>query len=564
MVGQWRGVLKLVLCVLGLLTAASCTPLPTREPLLTFVPPPTAPASELSSTFTVRRGDITESLQVRGRVVAARESLLVFEEEGWLSKFHVKAGDQVSKGQLLAELNAPGLEERVLSARYTATADELSVTRGRKAAEAGDLKLQLAEKEQARQVLVYQKALTDAQKRLDQAKEGAAKQELTFRRTEAGQRSRVLQAEQALSDSEKELRQAWEEAKALEAELVQATFAFTQTKIALERAYPAFQKVAYYGGGTEYESALSALEAAERNYRSATARIERLKVEREKNKLSIAQLAEAVAKARAQLDLAQQIAEVLAEENEKARELAQADIERVEVEVAANEELLRAAQKIADLQEEQHELTRRVNDLDIALLQEKASYSEARLGLLEARWTGTELYAPYSGLIISVDAKPGDHLDPFEPIGAMADPTELGIEVNVPEADLERVAVGQIATIVLDSYPNNVYQGAVAGVSFRSITWQGKKVYPVQVQFEKPEEVPAVVRMGTELSIVTSHKKNVILVPSRTTYTEGHSTFVEVLRGSSGQKVEVQTGISDGQFTEIVSGLLEGQQVVIS
>jgi len=563
--GQHRGWLKPALCVLGLLlAAASCTPLPSQNSVPTFVPPATVPPLELTSSFAVRKGDIVQSLQLRGRVVAARETLLFFEEGGWLRSFYVKPGDRVSKGELLAELSAPTLEEQVLSARYSAVADELSIARGEKANQSVDLRLQATEKEQSLQILGYERALKDGRKRLEQARERAAEQELTARREEAEQRRRILEAEEALSANENQLGQAQEEAKALEAELVQGTFALTQTRIARERTYPAFQKVAYKGGGAEYESALSALEAAERNYRSAEAEMERAKVKLEKNRLLMAWLEEAQAKARSQWDLAQQVAEMVTKENEKARRLAQAEIERLEAEVASTEELLKAAEKAAELRREEYKVTRKVNELDIALLKEKASYSKARSGLLEARLAATKLYVPYSGLIISVDAKPGDSLDPFETIGALADPTELRIEVNVPEADFEQVAVSQTTAIVLDGYPSNIYWGLVTEISFRSTTWQGRKVYPVEIRFERPEEVPAVVRMGAEVSIATRQKKDVLLVPNRAIYREGRSTFVEVISGSSRRKVEVQTGVSDGQFTEIVSGLLEGQKVVIS
>ncbi len=93
----------------------------------TFVPPPTSvPLS--GSRYTVSRTDLSDVVQARGRVAANRETPLLFPVSGILRAVHVQDGDEVSEGTLLAELEAPEIERRVLERRYELINAELALS----------------------------------------------------------------------------------------------------------------------------------------------------------------------------------------------------------------------------------------------------------------------------------------------------------------------------------------------------------------------------------------------------------------------------------------------------
>lgn len=95
-----------LILLLALLTAgcSALTP-PTEEPTPTPVPTPVIPAKP---TYTVQRGEIVRSTTFTGRVVPAVEVGLFFSVGGRVEKIHVGEGDQVTSGQLLAELDTGG------------------------------------------------------------------------------------------------------------------------------------------------------------------------------------------------------------------------------------------------------------------------------------------------------------------------------------------------------------------------------------------------------------------------------------------------------------------------
>ncbi len=69
--------------------------------------------------------------------------------------------------------------------------------------------------------------------------------------------------------------------------------------------------------------------------------------------------------------------------------------------------------------------------------------------------------------------------------------------------------------------------------------------------------------MTVTVSIITAERNNVLMVPTQTIISQGGGTFVQVLNNGATEERSVQTGISNWQYTEITSGLSEGEQVVV-
>ncbi|MEE8390064.1 MAG: efflux RND transporter periplasmic adaptor subunit, partial [Anaerolineae bacterium] len=176
----------------------------------------------------------------------------------------------------------------------------------------------------------------------------------------------------------------------------------------------------------------------------------------------------------------------------------------------------------------------------------------------------TQLSAPFSGIVISIEKRPGDWIRAYEAIGAIADPSELWIVATVLEEDVDRIAVGQPATVRLDAYPNEEYLGNVLQVAREPIIWQGKRAYEVTVAFDDGQDVPATIRMGADVTVSGRSRENVLLIPSQAILTIGGREYVEVVGEDDNiERVEIQTGITNGTETEIVDGLQVGQEIRI-
>ncbi len=210
----------------------------------------------------------------------------------------------------------------------------------------------------------------------------------------------------------------------------------------------------------------------------------------------------------------------------------------------------------------QMEQARREAEVELARI--RFDQANALHMLASAQLSSTLLTAPFSGVIISLEKQPGDWIGAYEPIGAVADPTELRVVVTILEEDLYRIAVGRPVTILLDAYPDWEYTGSILQISREPILWQGQRAYEATVMFDPGQDIPAIIRMGVDVLIAGRTKENVLLVPTRAILTVGGRQYVEVVTENRGvMQVEVETGISGGKEVEIIAGLQAGQKIRI-
>ncbi len=178
--------------------------------------------------------------------------------------------------------------------------------------------------------------------------------------------------------------------------------------------------------------------------------------------------------------------------------------------------------------------------------------------------SSTLLAAPFSGVILSIEKRPGDNVTAYEPIGVLADPSQVWVVATVFEEDANRIAVGQPVEILLDAYLDTPYRGKVLQVASQAVLWQGKWAYEVTIVFDEDQTAPATMRMGADIRITVRVKENVLVIPTQAILLGGGREYVEVV-GKDGalQKVEIQTGISNGVETEVSGGLEAGQVIRI-
>jgi HlyD family secretion protein len=192
--------------------------------------------------------------------------------------------------------------------------------------------------------------------------------------------------------------------------------------------------------------------------------------------------------------------------------------------------------------------------------------NNAQLALLQAqrRLAGTVITAPVSGRVLSVGGTVGGSESPggtgFIVLGGVSD-TE--VTAMFTETDVAHLAVGQPATITLPDRKGQALTGKVSQVSPAGTT-SGRLVrYPVMVAFD---QVPADLLYGqsANVAITTQSVSNVLYVSSSAISTgDNGSATVTVRANGQDQQRSVQTGLRGDQYTEIRSGLSEGESVVI-
>lgn len=169
------------------------------------------------------------------------------------------------------------------------------------------------------------------------------------------------------------------------------------------------------------------------------------------------------------------------------------------------------------------------------------------------------IVAPLDGFIIKRIAQPGQNFSLGDVVLVMAD--KLIVESQVDETDIGRIKVNQKAAIVLDAYPDTTIPGFVEQIAFESLTVNNVTVYVVNVL---PLSIPSFFRSGMSATInfMMNERRNVLILPLSAVKKKGKRSYAFIRNGEV-KSVQIQTGLENTTHVEIVSGLSEGDEVVI-
>jgi RND family efflux transporter MFP subunit len=183
----------------------------------------------------------------------------------------------------------------------------------------------------------------------------------------------------------------------------------------------------------------------------------------------------------------------------------------------------------------------------------------------------TEIVAPFDGTIVSVDVKVNDQLSQFDyaskPAVYLVDTKTIRMKGIIDEIDITRVSVGQAAIIRVDALPGRDLKGSVRFVSPFGALQSGVVNFPVEIYMDKDENTEGL-RGGLTATadIITGLRENVLQVPNRAIKGLAGDYWVDVVTNASTAATEkrtVKTGLQNKRNTEIISGLKEGEQVLI-
>lgn len=190
--------------------------------------------------------------------------------------------------------------------------------------------------------------------------------------------------------------------------------------------------------------------------------------------------------------------------------------------------------------------------------------ASARIDLASAQaaLAQTRVTAPFTSTVTEVNPEEGELVGAFTPLAAVADLKALEIAADIDEIDVAHVQVGQSVEVSLDAFPGERWNGKLTRLFPAASTQRGSTTYSAVVEFD-PGTFNVRPGMGANLKVMTIEKKNVLLVPNRALKNVGTRKAVHVVAPGDAGDVIVETGVSDGNNTEIVSGLKEGDQVAL-
>ncbi len=483
-------------------------------------------------------GDLSARASATGRVTAAREADLALGVTGRVEKVHVQVGDQVQAGDVLVSLEDDALTRNVATAEQNLVIQEANLAELLAGATASELAAAEAQ-------------LASAQVQLEDLLSGPSAEEI------AGAQANVDAAQANVWSASAQVGQASTGASEVEIAAARQQVAVAQTaydaaKQAHDRTLECFEgpngdEICPLLGPAE-ENARRQEEQAAADLATAQAQLDALLDGPDPNLVSGAQAGVSAAIAN--------------------REAAEAQLELLRhgssaAQIAAAEATVAQAQASLD------SLISGATAERIAMAE--AQVEQARIQLAEAQDTlaRATLTAPFDGVITAVFVTEG------ESAGGVAvrlvEATNLTVVLDVDEVDIGEMSIGQPAVITLESWPDQEIESAVTAIAPSATDNTGSTLVTYEVRLSLDEtDLPVRIGMTANASLITSRRENVLLLPNaainvdRSTGTYSVNLVQTDAEGNeTTTEVEVTIGLRDNTYTQITSGLQEGDRVMI-
>jgi HlyD family secretion protein len=198
---------------------------------------------------------------------------------------------------------------------------------------------------------------------------------------------------------------------------------------------------------------------------------------------------------------------------------------------------------------------------------------KANLAQLEEQLSYTTITSPLDGVVLSRDVEMGDAVSSILVLGSSAtlimtlgDTSQVYVKGKVDESDIGKVYLSQPARIKVESFKDKTFYGKVTKIAPMGVEKDNVTTFEVRVSINNPGgELKA--NMTANAEIILEEHKNVLQIPEGALiYDKDKKSYVQVPDPSAkdgARKVAVNAGISNGAKTEILSGLKEGEQVVL-
>jgi RND family efflux transporter MFP subunit len=558
---------------------------------------------------TVVRKTINQTLIISGTADAQLNSNLIFQSSGKIASINVKVGDAVKPGDVLASLESDSLNNALQTAQANARAAQLKLedllagsTEAQLAAadqavasaEAGVTKAKNAQKTlldgaTAADLATAQQAVSAAEAQLATAQSNRDKldnipSDADLKSAEAA----VDQAKSQLESAQTNAENAQNSKDSAASQLESAETAYCQppagtptpdpvpafcavrsapissadadlmnSALSGSRAAAAASVIAanalYVNASNTAESAQAAIEPAQRAVDTAQAKLDAVKEGPTRGEFDSADAA--VASAQASVDAA----------NKKLQDLRDGATDVQKADAQASVDSAEAALQSALAQRAEAVRGPNANAIEQArqaIVTAQLSVDAARIRLQDA-----EIIAPFDGTVGAINAKIGEFFGAGSqtPPIVLLTPDRLVMKMDVGETDYANVKVGQVGGVVFDSIPGKQYPFVISEIGLSPSLTQGVVTYPVKASLILPKDAPRPAPgMNARGIIITESKQNVLVVPPRALRRSGNDQVVDVRRDGKVEEQVVTTGASDTENVEIVSGLNEGDVVVMA
>ena len=182
----------------------------------------------------------------------------------------------------------------------------------------------------------------------------------------------------------------------------------------------------------------------------------------------------------------------------------------------------------------------------------------------------TEILAPFDGVVVAIGVKEDDQLSAQDYTSRTAvhlvDTDTVKFSGIVDEVDIFQVEVGQKSNIIVDALPDDELTGVVTFISPSGTDESGVVTYTVTIELD-PCGIKLKGGLTATADIIIESVKNVVMIPTQVIITTPQGQFAEVVIDDITMETErrpIVLGMQSYQFAEVISGLEEGEKVLMA
>ncbi len=281
---------------------------------------------------------------------------------------------------------------------------------------------------------------------------------------------------------------------------------------------------------------------------------------------AVQDLAEAEAQTRLQVDAAKSNVETAKNNLDSAKEIEDklkieiaSQIKMAEAQLGISKASLKAAQAALALK------TAEPRDVDLASLRAQVREAQAAADVVKNQLADSIIKSPVDGVITAINFDEGEQTSMSLPAIAVLGRNNFQIEVDVPEADIAKVELGDEAKITFDAFgEDNIFNASVSSINPAETLVEGVVYYKVKCEMD--DDLSSMLKKGmtANVTIMTDSKEDVVMIPQRAVFNEDGKKMVNILNSKGElEKKEVEVGIrGDDGMVEIMLGVNEGDEVV--
>ena len=223
-------------------------------------------------------------------------------------------------------------------------------------------------------------------------------------------------------------------------------------------------------------------------------------------------------------------------------------------------EQTQAALNVAIAKEEdaQRELDRYDNGVNA----DEVTTARAKLAAAQSTFNLSRIIAPFNGTVTQTQVQAGDRISTGQTAYRVDDLSQLLVDLQISEVDINNIAVGQSVTMTLTAIPNKTYQGLVSRVNLSAKAGQSGVNYKVSVTLTNADELvkPG---MTAVVSIAVKQVTNSLLVPNSAVRMQNGQRTVYILKDNQPFPVIIRLGASANDNSQVVGGNLKAGDLII-